>query len=128
MVLKSAKHKERMAIAKHFKQEDEFKKSLDRTEKKRFDAEVKKAYENLLAECGIDKGSLDKWQEDAFRQSVETAVILEWRMKDYSNRPVESNPVSQPVSKEQKQAKLEKFRRLEHQLAGLAEETEAGDE
>lgn len=54
MVLKSAKHKERMAIAKHFKQEKEFKASLSRTEKKKFDAEVKKAYENLLAESGLN--------------------------------------------------------------------------
>ena len=71
---------------------------------------------------------LEKWQEDAFRQSVETAVILEWRMRDYSNRRVESKPVSQPVSEEQKQAELEKFRHLENQLAGLTEEKESEGE
>ncbi len=124
MVLKNAKHKDRMAIVKHFKQEDEFKKSLSRTEKKKFDDEVKKAYENLLAECKIDKGSLDKWQDNAFRQSVKTAVILEWRMDDYSNRQV----AVQPVSREQRQDNLENFRLLDNQLVELAGEKGDGDE
>ena len=124
MVLKNAKHKERIAIVKHFKQEDEFKKSLSRTEKKKFDNEVKKAYENLLAECGIDQGSLGKWPDNAFRQSVETAVILEWRMDDYSNRQVAVNP----VSAEEREEKLEKLHHLEDQLAELAGETEVEDE
>ena len=124
MVLKNAKQKDQMAIVKHFKQEDEFKSSLSRTQKKKFDADVKKAYEELLAECKINKGSLDKWQDELFRQSVETAVILEWRMDDYSNRQV----AVKPVSKEQRQKKLEKLHNLESQLAELAGETESESE
>ena len=58
MVLKNVKQKDRMAIVKHFKQEDEFKKSLEPAEKQKFDADVEKAYEKLLAECGIKK---DRW-------------------------------------------------------------------
>ena len=124
MVLKNVKDKDRMAIVKHFKQEDEFKKSLKPIEKRKFDAEVKKAYEELLAECKIAKGSLDKWQADALRQSVETGVILEWRMDDYSNRQA----ANKPVSKEEREEKLENLRHLESQLAELAGETEADDE
>lgn len=124
MVLKNAKHKQKMAIVKHFRQEDEFKKSLKPAEKRKFDADVKKAYENLLTECKIAKGSLDKWQANALRQSVETGVILEWRMDDYSNRQV----ASKPVSSEERQERLEKLHYLEDQLAELAGETEAGDE
>ncbi len=124
MVLKNAKHKEQMAIVKHFKQEGEFKKSLKPSEKRKFDVDVEKAYEELLAECGIDEGSLDKWQDDLFRQSVETTAILEWRIADYSNRQV----AVKPVSAEERQEKLEKFRLLDNQLAELAGEMEAGDE
>ena len=124
MVLKNVKRKEKMAIVKHFRQEDEFKKSLKPAEKRKFDADVKKAYENLLAECGIEKGSLDKWQANALRQSVETGVILEWRMDDYLNRRV----AVQPVSAEEREEKLEKFRLLNNQLAELAGETEAEGE
>lgn len=99
MVLKSAKHKERMAIVEHFRQEDEFKKSLSPSQKKKFDAEVNEAYENLLAECGIDKGSLQEWKEDAFRQGAESTVILEWGIGDYSKRKIESKPVSERAEK-----------------------------
>lgn len=124
MVLKNAKQKERMAVVKHFKQEDEFKKSLNPNKKRKFDADVEKAYENLLAECKIAKGSLDKWQANTLRQSVETGVILAWRMDDYSNQQVAFNPVSE----EERQEKLEKLRHLENQLAEFAGETEACDE
>lgn len=121
MVLKNVKDKDRMAIVRHFRQEDEFKKSLKPSERRKFDADVKKAYEELLAECKIAKGSLDKWQANALRQSVETGVILEWRMDDYSNRQV----AVKPVSKEQRQNKLEKLRLLEGQLEEFGVETEA---
>ncbi len=116
MVLKNAKINERMAVVRHFRQEDEFKKSLKPHKKRKFDDEVEKAYENLLAECKIAKDSLDKWQENALRQSVETAVILEWRLDDYSNQQVET------VSEEERQEKLEKLRHLDDQLAELAGE------
>lgn len=54
-VLKSAKMRNRLAIANHFKQEDEFKESLSLSQKKKFDAEVKKVYENFLADSGVDR-------------------------------------------------------------------------
>ena len=56
---------------------------------------------------------LQEWQEDAFRQSAESTVIIEWRIGNYSVQKV----ASKPVFKEQKQAKLEKLRLLENQLA-----------
>lgn len=121
MVLKNVKINDRMAVVRHFRQEDEFKKSLKPSEKRKFDADVKKAYEELLAECKIAKGSLDKWQANALRQSVETGVILEWRMDDYSNRQVAVNP----VSAEEREEKLEKFRLLEGQLEEFGVEMEA---
>lgn len=124
MVLKNVKINDRMAIVRHFRQEDEFKKSLKPSEKRKFDADVKKAYEELLAECKIAEGSLDKWLANTLRQSVETGVILEWRMDDYSNRQV----AVQPVSEEEREEKLEKFRLLDDQLAELAGETEAESE
>lgn len=120
-VLKSAKMRNRLAIASHFKQEDEFKESLSLSQKKKFDAEVKKVYENFLADSGVDRELLQEWQEDAFRQSAEATVILEWRIGNYSVQKV----ASKPVSKEQKQAKLEKLRLLENQLA---DEKESEDE
>lgn len=121
MVLKNVKDKDRMAVVRHFRQEDEFKKSLKLSEKRKFDADVKKAYEELLAECKIAKGSLDKWQANALRQSVETGVILEWRMDEYSNRQV----AVKPVSDEEREEKLEKFRLLEGQLEEFGVEMEA---
>lgn len=124
MVLKNVKINDRMAVVRHFRQEDEFKKSLKPSEKRKFDADVKKAYEELLAECKIAEGSLDKWLANTLRQSVETGVILEWRMDDYSNRQVAVNP----VSAEEREEKLEKFRLLDDQLAELAGETEAKGE
>ena len=64
---------------------------------------------------------LQEWQEDAFRKSAESTVIIEWRIGNYSVQKV----VSKPVFKEQKQAKLEKLRLLENQLA---DEKESEDE
>ena len=121
MVLKNVKDKDRMAIVRHFRQEDEFKKSLKPSEKRKFDADVKKAYEELLAECKIAEGSLDKWLANTLRQSVETGVILEWRMDDYSNRQV----AVQHVPAEEREEKLEKLRLLEGQLEEFGVETEA---
>ena len=51
-LLRSAKKSDPQAVANRFKQEDEFQASLGRTQKKKFGAEVRGSYENLLAESG----------------------------------------------------------------------------
>ena len=85
MVLENANPKDRKILADHFKQENEFKASLSRTEKKAFDSKVQKTYVKMLADSG-GKGALSSLQQQAIRRSAETTTMMEWQSRETSNR------------------------------------------
>lgn len=89
MVLENADAKDRKILESHFKQENEFKASLNPAQKREFEAEVEKAYAHLLANSGVE-GELSDWQKQATRQSAETVAMTmvktKWQSKEFLDR------------------------------------------
>lgn len=81
MVLEHVKASDRQLVEQHFKQENAFKASLKPAEKQKFDADVKKAYAKLLANCKVE-GDLSSLQKEAIRRSAESMAIADWRVND----------------------------------------------
>lgn len=84
MVLENVNPKDRKILESHFKQENEFKASLSRTQKKQFDDEVRKTYVKMLADSG-GKDALSSLQKQAMRRTAETTTIKEWRSRETTN-------------------------------------------
>ncbi len=114
MVLENANPKDRKILADHFKQENKFKTSLSRTQKKQFDDEVQKTYVKMLADSG-GEGALSSLQKQAIRRTAETTTMMEWQSRETSNRAL-ANAVDYVAQRDER---LRLFRET------LAEETES---
>lgn len=90
MVLENANPKDRKILESHFKEENEFKASLSRTEKKAFDSKVQKTYVKMLADSG-GEGSLSSLQKQAMQRSAETLAIAEWQSRESLDRALAEN-------------------------------------
>lgn len=66
LVLENENPSDRKILESHFKQENEFKASLSRTQKRAFDAEVQKAYVKMLADSN-GEGALSGLRKHAIR-------------------------------------------------------------
>lgn len=84
MVLENVNPSNRKILESHFKQENKFKASLSRTQKKQFDDEVRKTYLKMLANSG-GEDALSGLRKHAIRRSAETMTMAEWQSKETSN-------------------------------------------
>lgn len=117
MILENANPKDRKILESHFQQENKFKTSLSRTQKKQFDDKVQETYVKMLADSG-GEGALSSLQKQAMRRSAETMTMTKWQSRETSNRALAE--AADYVA--QRDERLRLFRET------LAEETEAGDE
>lgn len=88
-LLKNADAKDRKILEGRFKQENEFKASLNPAQKQEFEAEVEKAYAHMLANSGVE-GELSDLQKQVTRRSAETVAMTmvktKWQSREFLDR------------------------------------------
>lgn len=88
-LLEKADAGDRQILESHFKQENEFKASLNPAQKQEFEAEVEKAYAHMLANSGV-AGELSDWQKQVTRRSAETVAMTlvktKWQSRELLDR------------------------------------------
>ena len=78
MALENANPSERRIVEQHFKRENAFKASLNPTQKKGFDADVKREYAKLLASSVVE-GELSDLLKKSLHRTAESVAIADWR-------------------------------------------------
>ena len=88
-LLENADARDRQILESRFKQENEFKASLNPAQKQEFETEVEKAYAHLLANSGVE-GELSDWQKQVTRRSAETVAMTlvktKWQSREFLDR------------------------------------------
>lgn len=81
MVLDHVKNIDRLLVDQHFKQENVFKASLKPAERQKFDAEVKRECDKLMANSKVE-GELSSFYKQTIRRCAESVVIADWQVKE----------------------------------------------
>ncbi len=88
-LLENADAKDRKILESYFQQKNEFKASLNPSQRQEFEAEVEKAYAHLLANSGVE-GELSDLQKQVTRRSAETVAMTmvktKWQSREFLDR------------------------------------------
>ncbi len=84
-IMEHANASDRQILAEHFQRENEFKASLNPTQKKAFEDAVEKEYAKALKEAK-SKGEISDLRKIALKQSTESMVIARWKMQETRER------------------------------------------
>lgn len=120
---------DRKILESYFQQKNEFKSSLNPSQKQEFDAEVEKAYEYLLANSGVE-GELSDLQKQVTRRSAETVAMTmvktKWQSMEFLDRWDAKMAALEEEAEERDhlyQAEMEeKFLLMEEQIRQFEEE------
>lgn len=83
-IMEHANASDRQILAEHFQRENDFKASLNPTQKKAFGDAVEKEYAKALKEAK-SKGEISDLRKIALKQSTESMVIANWKIQETRN-------------------------------------------